>query len=127
MFPLVRLLGLRDDGTTAAEMREARERLLQAGIGRLDQFCSEHSCPVAVHRFREAMVDELASLRADDAAERTRAAQRLAVSREVRLAVVMAQETALLRLRDAGVVDDQAYNNLLLELDHAAVEAKLSD
>lgn len=123
LFPLVRLLGLRDDGTTALEMRQARERLLQAGIERLDAFCNEHSCPIAVHRFREAMVDELASLRADDAAERGRAAQRLAVSREVRVAVVRAQEGALLVLRDRGVVDDQAYNNLLLELDHAAVEA----
>jgi hypothetical protein len=71
------------------------------------------------------MVDELASLRADDAAERSRAAQRLAVSREVRVAVVQAQETALLRLRDQGVVDDLAYNGLLLELDRAAVEASV--
>ncbi|MEQ1633993.1 MAG: Na+/H+ antiporter, partial [Planctomycetota bacterium] len=50
LFPLVRLLGLRDDGTTATEMRAARERLLQAGIARLDAFCNEQSCPVAVHR-----------------------------------------------------------------------------
>ncbi len=119
LFPLVKLLGLRDDGTTAAEMRQARERLLQAGIARLDAFCSEQSCPVAVHRFREAMSDELASLRADDEAERTRAAQRLAVSREVRAAVATAQEGELLGLRDRGVIDDQAYNNLLLELDLA--------
>lgn len=124
LFPLVRLLGLRDDGTTAAEMRAARERLLQAGIARLDAFCSERSCPVAVHRLREAMSDELGSLQADDAAERARAAQRLAVSREVRLAVVAAQETALLRLRDAGSIDDEAYNKLLVELDHAQVDAE---
>lgn len=125
LFPLVKLLGLRDDGTTAMEMRQARERLLQAGIARLDAFCNENSCPVAVHRFRESMVEELASLRADDDAERSRAEQRLAVSREVRAAVVQSQETALLRLRDQGVIDDQAYNNLLLELDHTAVgEAK---
>lgn len=121
LLPLVRLLGLRDDGTTEQEMRRARERLLQAGIARLDQFCSEQSCPVAVHRFRDSMADELASLRADDAAERARAQQRLAVSRDVRAAVVQAQDTALLQLRDSGAIDDQAYNNLLLELDHDAV------
>ena len=85
----------------------------------------QNSCPVAVHRFRESMVEELASLRADDDAERSRAEQRLAVSREVRAAVVQSQETALLRLRDQGVIDDQAYNNLLLELDRTVVsEAK---
>jgi Na+/H+ antiporter len=127
LFPLVRLLGLHDDGTTAAQMRQARERLLQAGIERLDAFCSERSCPVAVHRFREAMADELASLRADDEAERVRARQRLDVSREVRAAVVVAQEEALLQLRDKGVVDDLAYNNLLLELDLAAAsDARVS-
>ena len=122
LFPLVRLLGLRDDGTTAHEMRAARERLLQAGIARLDAFCNEHSCPVAVHRFRESMADELASLKADDEAERMRAAQRLAVSRDVRTAVAASQETALLRLRDAGSIDDEAYNKLLLELDHAMAD-----
>ena len=34
--PAMRLLGLRDDGTTAQEMRTARERLLAAGVARLD-------------------------------------------------------------------------------------------
>ena len=51
-----------------------------------------------------------------------RAAQRLAVSRDVRTAVAASQETALLRLRDAGSIDDEAYNKLLLELDHAMVD-----
>lgn len=123
LFPLVRLLGLRDDGTTAQEMRGARERLLEAGIARLDAFCNEQSCPVAVHRFRDAMADELESLRAEDDAARSRAAQRLQVSRDVRRAVVASQETALLRLRDAGSIDDEAYNKLLQELDHVLVDA----
>lgn len=123
LFPLVRMLGLRDDGTTEQEMRQARERMLQAGIARLDQFCSENNCPVAVHRYRESMADELASLRADDEAERHRARQRLAVSQEVRVAVAVAQEAELLQLRDGAVIDDQAYNNLLLELDLAIVGA----
>jgi monovalent cation/hydrogen antiporter len=108
LFPLVKLLGMRDDGTTAAEMRLARERLLAAGITRLDAFCSEHSCPVPVHRF------------AKDATEQQHVAKRRAVSREVLAAVLLAQETELLVLRDQGVVDDQAYNNLLLELDNVA-------
>jgi len=127
LLPLVRLLGLRDDGTTETEMRRARERLLQSGIERLDQFCSEQSCPVAVHRFRDAMADELASLRADDAAERARARQRLAVSREVRAAVVQAQDAELLALRDSGAIDDHAYNNLLAELDIATADRAATD
>lgn len=121
LLPLVRLLGLNDDGTTAQELRSARERLLQAGIGRLDAFCSERSCPVAVHRLREAMVDELGSLRADDEAKAVEARQRLLVSREVRLEVARAQEVALLRLRDNGAIDDQANHQLLMEIDHEQV------
>jgi CPA1 family monovalent cation:H+ antiporter len=117
LLPLVRMLGMSDDGTTDNEMRKARERMLQAGIGRLDAFCSERSCPVAVHRLREAMADELGSFQADDEAERARARQRRAVSREVRAAVGQAQELALLRLRDSGAIDDRAYNQLLTELD----------
>lgn len=115
---LVKALRLPDDATTDAELRLARERLLAAGIARLDAYCSEHSCPVAVHRYREAMVEQLAALRADDEAERVGAERRLAVSREVRAAVLRAQEESLLALRDSGRIDDHAYAGLLFELDH---------
>jgi CPA1 family monovalent cation:H+ antiporter len=117
LLPLTKLLGVGEDGTTVKEMRRARERMLKAGIARLDAFCSENSCPVSVHRLREAMLDELASFHADDAAVRSLAQKRLAVSREVRAAVADAQEQSLLELRDSGGIDDQAYNRLLVELD----------
>jgi len=120
---LVKWLRIADDGATEREVRRAREHVLEAGIARLDEFCSEHSCPVAVHRYREAMADQLASLRAEDLAERQRAVQRLAVSREVRAAVLQAQEAALLHLRDSGGIDDHAYGNLLVELEFANAEA----
>ncbi len=122
LHPLVKLLRIPDDLSTEQESRTAREHLLQAGIAQLDAFCSEHSCPIAVHRYREAMVDQLASLKADDAAERAHAAQRLAVSREVRAEVQQAQERELLRLRDRGAINDLAYAELLMELDLAAGE-----
>jgi len=120
LHPLVRLLGVDDDGTTEREVRLARNRLLDAGIARLDEFCSERSCPVAVHRYREAMADQLVALRADDAAERRNAQLRLEVSREVFAAVFAAQERELLRLRDSGAIDDRAYAQLLLQLDASA-------
>ncbi|MBL8747798.1 MAG: Na+/H+ antiporter [Planctomycetes bacterium] len=123
LHPLVKLLRFRDDGTTDSELRRAREQVLSAGIARLDAFCSENSCPVAVHRYRESMVDQLASLRADDDAERQHAVHRLAVSLQVRAAVLEAQESALLRLRDGGQLDDLAFGALLAELDHAVAAA----
>jgi CPA1 family monovalent cation:H+ antiporter len=120
LHPLVKLLRIPDDLSTEAEARLARQRLLEAGIARLDAFCSERSCPIAVHRYREAMVDQLASLKAEDQAERVHAAQRLAVSREVRAAVHAAQEAELLRLRDHGALNDLAYAGLLMELEAGA-------
>jgi CPA1 family monovalent cation:H+ antiporter len=117
LHPLIRVLGLREDGCTEDETRTAREAVLRAGIARLDEFCSEVSCPVSVHRWREQLADELATMLHEDREERERAAARLAVSREVRLAVAEAQSRELLRLRDAGSIDDNAYIALQLDLD----------
>ena len=113
----VRWLGLQEDDTSEADLRRAREALLRAGIGRLDEFCTEESCPIAVYRLRDSMSDQLAELKAEDAAEREHAARRLAVSREVRRAVHAAQSRELLRLRDAEQINDLTHQALQLELD----------
>lgn len=115
--PLVRLLDIRVDDDGGKEVRAAREALLGAGIARLDLFCSEVSCPIAVHHLREAMQDELESLREHDEAERRRARQRLDVSREVRVAIHEAQSQALLGLRDSQRIDDLLYTQMQLEID----------
>lgn len=125
LLPMVRLLRIRDDDSSEQEIRAAREQVLHAGITRLDAFCSEHSCPVAVHRYREAMVDQLAALQAEDAAERAHALQRLSVSQQVRVAVFHAQQEALRRLRDSGAINDLAYSGLLVELDRSAADAEV--
>jgi CPA1 family monovalent cation:H+ antiporter len=124
LLPLVKILRLPDDDSSASETRAAHERLLAAGIARLDLFCSERECPIAVHRYREAMADQLAALRADDAAERAQAVQRLQVSREVRQAVGVAQEEELLRLRDAGTINDLTYSVMLDELDRGNADGR---
>jgi CPA1 family monovalent cation:H+ antiporter len=117
--PLVRFLGIQAGEETAEELRAAREAVLQAGIARLDAFCSQVSCPLSVHHLRTAMQDELASLRERDEAERLRARQRLDVSREVRAAVHAAQSAALLALRDSQRINDLVYTRLQLDLDRA--------
>ena len=117
--PLARALGLQTDGETEGEVRLAREIVLGAGIARLDEFCSEVSCPIAVHHLRTSMQDELSSLRERDAAERDRAHKRLAVSRDVRTAVHAAQSKALLELRDSQRINDLLHAELQLELDRA--------
>jgi NhaP-type Na+/H+ or K+/H+ antiporter len=120
--PLARWLRLRRDPSSESEIRRAREAMLQAGIDRLDAFCNEERCPVAIFRFRDTMSDQLAELRALDESERLRASQRLAVSREVRRAVWAAQTAELLRLRDAGDINDAAHQDLQLVLDREVAE-----
>ncbi|HZJ72578.1 MAG TPA: hypothetical protein VFF36_16710, partial [Planctomycetota bacterium] len=109
--------GLKEDDTTETDLRRAREALLRAGIARLDAFCSEESCPIAVYRLRDGMADQLADLKAEDALERDHAARRLAVSREVRRAIHAAQSAELLRLRDQEAINDLTHQSLQLELD----------
>jgi len=121
--PLVRWLRLTSDAQTDSETRKAREAMLAAGIARLDEFCTAESCPIAVYRYRDAMVDRLTELRELDESERKHARRRLEVSRDVRRAVWQAETAELLRLRDAGEINDSDHQNLQLEIDreHADV------
>jgi Na+/H+ antiporter len=127
--PLVRWLRIPSEPATEVETQAAREAMLAAGIARLDQFCEERSCPVAVHRYRDVLVDQLAEIRELEENARNHASRRLAVSREVRRAVWQAETAELLRLRDTGKINDGDHQSLQLELDrehadlHAAAEA----
>jgi monovalent cation/hydrogen antiporter len=125
LVPLVRRLGLSDEDPTDLEVRRAREAMLSAGIARLDAFCSLENCPIAVHRLRDAMSDQLASLQDEDAAARAHALRRLAVTAEVRRAIYGAQTTALLKLRDQGVLNDRVHQGLQLDLDRANADLRI--
>jgi CPA1 family monovalent cation:H+ antiporter len=119
LLPLIRLLGIREEENSDAEIRGAREQMLSAGIARLDQYCSETSCPLSVHHLREAMADELQALRDIDEEARRLASARMAVSAEVRGEVIKAQQSRLLALRDTGEINDKTYMELQLDLDRA--------
>jgi len=114
---LIGWLGLSDEDTTAIEIRKAREAVLKAGIEKLDEFCSDVSCPLSVHHWRTQMMDELLSLKASDKEEREKARGRHEVSKEVHRAVAQAHAAELLKLRDKGELNDVTYLDLLLELD----------
>jgi len=124
LLPLVRRLGLSDADPTDVEVLSAREAMLNAGIARLDAFCSEESCPISVYRLREAMADQLASLKTDDAVVRSEALRRLDVAREVRRAVYQAKTGALLSLRDRGGLNDRAHQELQLDLDRENADVR---
>lgn len=120
--PLVRLLGIPSDEDSEAEVLAAREVVLAAGIARLDEYCSETTCPISVHHWREAKADELATLREEDEEQRRLAKTRVAVSNDVRREVALAEERALLKLRDSGVINDKTYLDLQLDLDRRNLE-----
>jgi hypothetical protein len=100
-------------------VRGAREAMLAAGISRLDAFCTDVSCPIAVYRLRDAMSDQLAVLQSTDALARAEAVRQLEVADDVAQAVYRAQSEALLGLRDRGGVNDRVWQELQLELDRA--------
>ncbi|HTE05708.1 MAG TPA: cation:proton antiporter, partial [Planctomycetota bacterium] len=124
LLPMIRAFGLRDDEDSQRQVRSAREAVLSAGIARLDAFCSEQSCPISVHHWREHMQDELTTLRDADAEQRERARLRVNVSHEVHRAVADAQAVALLALRDRGGINDKTYIELQLELDREVFGAQ---
>lgn len=124
LLPLVHRLGLSDADPTEAEVRRAREAMLSAGIARLDAYCSQESCPIAVYRLRDGMSDQLTSLQAESAMARAQALQRLTVAGDVRRAVYEAQTDALLALRDQGVVNDRVHQELQLDLDRANADLR---
>ncbi len=72
-----------------------------------------------MHHLRTQMADELTTLREIDDENRKRAELRLAVSLEVAREVRRAQEEALLSLRDGGVINDQTYLSIQLEMDRS--------
>jgi CPA1 family monovalent cation:H+ antiporter len=117
--PLVRGLGVSDADPTDLEVRRAREAMLAAGIARLDAYCTEESCPIAIYRLRDAMSDQLISLQAEDESARSEALRRLEVASEVRRAVYAAKTDALLTLRDGGALNDRVHQQLQLDLDRA--------
>ena len=69
------------------------------------------------------MADELTTLLDADADARHHARARLDVSNDVRKEVGLAQEKALLTLRDSGVINDRTYVDLQLGLDRASFDA----
>ncbi len=124
--PLARWLRLPSDPTTESETRKAREAMLSAGIARLDEFCTEESCPIAVYRYRDVMVDQLAELRELEESERKHATRRLEVSWDVRRAVWQTKSAELLRLRDAGEINDRDHQDLQLEIDREHADLGLA-
>jgi len=78
--------------------------------------------PICIGTDSNTIIDPLAELREIEDSKRKHARRRLEVSREVRRAVWQSQTTALLRLRDAGEINDRDHQELQLEIDREHVD-----
>lgn len=125
LLPLVRRLGLSEAEPSEAEVRRARAAMIAAGIARLDAYCAQESCPIAVHRLRDAMSDQLATLQSADDTARSEALRRQAVAADVRREVYRAKTAALLTLRDQQLLNDQVHQELQLDLDRANADLRV--
>lgn len=124
--PLVRLVGLRPDGTDAARQRnQARAASVDAAIARLGQLAADGEVPADIHdgmlaslklrqeRYRHRL-DLLAGVGDGEVPSSAHYEAALAARREV----IDAQREELLRWRGAGRLSDSALRVLQAELDH---------
>jgi monovalent cation/hydrogen antiporter len=112
LAPLIRVLGLRDDGTVARETLRARMAAAKAASAHVEMLLGESWVPRSkAERLREMLQEKLQLLEAPAAPVHSESYLRM--MREV----IEAQRRALLRLRDEGSIGDEARRAVERDLD----------
>jgi monovalent cation/hydrogen antiporter len=118
LAPLVERLGLKDDGTEEQEERVARQRVAEAGIGRIDELGEpDWISPESVQRARNVLdyrarrFGALAGGDGDGFEERTDAWRRLMYD------LYDAQREELVQLRNRGEISDEVRRKIERDLD----------
>ena len=126
LAPLLRGLGIAGDGRDHREEREARQATARAGLARVEQLLDEAWAPpreagehlVGHYEDRLRTITDLA--RMDGAGESVGEAFDAAGARglqRLRLEGVDAERRELIRLRNAGAIDDDVFHRLERDLD----------
>lgn len=120
--PLLRWLGLREDGHMDAEESRARHAAAEAGLARLEQIVAREAAdPGAVTYLRRTHREQLRRWGSrDESTDGTgnAAAERRAASyRELRDQMLEAERAAIVELRDGGEISDDALRRVQRELD----------
>lgn len=117
--PLIRLLKLPDDGTTAGEEANARLKSAQAGIDRLDMLIKERQdAPAAIHKLREKYLMRLKRLEENVERDKPEADTSMdADFTHFRLEMIAAEREAIIRLRDNDEIGDDAMRIVQQDLD----------
>ena len=118
LAPLVERLGLRDDGEEEREERVARQRIAEAGLGRIDELGEpDWISPESVQRartvldYRARRFGALAGGDGDGYEERTDAWRRLMYD------LYDAQRVELVQLRNRGEISDEVRRKIERDLD----------
>jgi CPA1 family monovalent cation:H+ antiporter len=121
---IVRRLGVVSGSGLEVEARIARQATADAARERLESLASEYPDHLElVESLRTELDHEAAHVVSEDGADLDAAAQERLEHQEIRLAVVAAQRESVIRLRDDGVIGDDALRLIERELDLEAVRA----
>ncbi|HVG38169.1 MAG TPA: cation:proton antiporter, partial [Pyrinomonadaceae bacterium] len=126
LAPLIRFLGLRDDGTERREEARARAEIAGAALRRIEALAAEDNLPEGLvarlradyeHRLEHAEADrsEGEGGQEDGAAEAD--GRTIDDARRARAEVLRIERETLLRLREEGVIGDEAMHAIERDLD----------
>lgn len=127
--PIIKLLGLGDDGSTVKEEREARWEATQAALARLQAMSfAEQVPPEVLTRIRESYDERLTVLSRvhviDHAGEKDDVTCPIETLRRVHRETLEAERRMITFLRDQNVIGDEVLRRIIGEID--LEEAKLA-
>ncbi|MCW3097452.1 MAG: Na+/H+ antiporter [Chthonomonadaceae bacterium] len=127
--PLIRRLNVTDDGKTEKEERLARLSATQGAMKHLDAVAEHSGVPnEAVADIRGHYEERLKHLNAPaDQEERARLAERKLKYRQLKRALLTSERDAIVKMRDEGVISDDALHRIQRDLDLEEVRLEPPD
>jgi CPA1 family monovalent cation:H+ antiporter len=114
LTPLMRVLGLRDDGTVDNEVRLARAETARAAIAAIDGAGDDPMVALLRHKYQTRLDRSESSDRGLDGETPLEVAHHL---------IQVAERDKLIALRDKGTIGDDAFHRVEEELDWAELGA----
>jgi CPA1 family monovalent cation:H+ antiporter len=117
--PLVRFLGVQDDGTGELEEMKARRQAAEAGARRLEEIAREDWASAEAVADLRAHYHERKRLYADgvDGDTRTELEREAVSQRRIRRELLDAERSAIIRLRNEGTINDEVLHLIERDLD----------
>lgn len=127
--PLIRALGLHDDGQTDSELARAQLRAAEAALARIEELADEDwAAPEKIERLRAEYLYRIERLGVQcdsDGARRAEVADFTANYLRLRRELLSAERREVIRLRDEGTINDEVLHRIerALDLEEARIES----